>query len=79
VTGRVCYVRFHGPTETAYAGRYSRGQLAAWAERIDAIRDAGHDVYVYFNNDWGGHAVTNARQLKGMLEAAVVGQVANLP
>jgi len=74
VTGPISYVRFHGPTETAYAGSYSRGQLEAWAERIESVRDAGHDVYVYFNNDWGGHAVTNARQLKGMLEGAAVGQ-----
>ena len=67
VTGSAVYVRFHGPTARAYAGRYSRGQLRAWAGRIGRWRRAGHDVYAYFNNDDAGHAVTNARELRSLL------------
>jgi uncharacterized protein YecE (DUF72 family) len=70
VTGRLVYVRFHGPTARAYAGRYTRTRLKRWAERIDAYRRAGHDVYIYFNNDVGGHAVANARQLLALLGKA---------
>jgi uncharacterized protein YecE (DUF72 family) len=70
VTGPVAYVRFHGPTEKRYAGRYDHDHLRRWAGHIEAIRRAGHDVYVYFNNDNGGHAVTNALELKALLGLA---------
>ena len=67
VTGPAVYLRLHGPTARAYAGRYSGGQLQSWAERIDGWRRAGHDVYAYFNNDDAGYAVANARGLRAML------------
>lgn len=34
------------------------------ARKIDGYCRAGHDVYAYFNNDIGGHAVANAAQLR---------------
>jgi len=64
VTGRTVYIRFHGPGEKRYAGRYDRKYLRAWAERIDQFREDGHDVFVYFNNDAAGNAVVNASELK---------------
>ncbi len=67
VTGPAVYVRFHGPTARAYAGRYGREQLKSWAGRIDGWRRAGHAVYAYFNNDDAGHAVANARELRALL------------
>jgi uncharacterized protein YecE (DUF72 family) len=67
VTGRTIYLRFHGPGQKRYAGRYSRARLRDWAGRIDGYRRAGHDVFVYFNNDQAGHAVTNARELREAL------------
>jgi uncharacterized protein YecE (DUF72 family) len=67
VTGPVVYVRFHGPTARAYAGRYSPTQLRAWAVRIDGWRRAGRDVYAYFNNDDAGHAFANAGELREFL------------
>jgi uncharacterized protein YecE (DUF72 family) len=67
VTSRVVYVRLHGPTAQAYAGRYTAAQLRRWADRIDGWRRAGHTVYAYFNNDVGGHAVVNTEQLKELL------------
>jgi uncharacterized protein YecE (DUF72 family) len=60
------YVRFHGTTGQ-YAGSYSDAQLREWAQRI---RGPGPDlkaVYIYFNNDIGGHAVSNARTLTQLL------------
>lgn len=41
--------------------------LRPWADWLLARRQAGEDVYAYFNNDVAGHAVTNARQFAGML------------
>ncbi len=68
VTGAAAYIRFHGSSDTKYTGRYERVHLATWAKTIRAWRGAGRDVYVYFNNDYGGHALTNAAQLRAMLD-----------
>jgi uncharacterized protein YecE (DUF72 family) len=67
VTGPLAYVRFHGPTQKAYAGSYPRVDLERWAEQILEFQSGGHDVYVYFNNDDAGHAVANARELRTLL------------
>ena len=68
VTGRAVYIRFHGSTGVAYAGRYGLPHLRRWAGQIREFRGAGHHVYVYFNNDDRGYAVENARRLRGLLE-----------
>jgi uncharacterized protein YecE (DUF72 family) len=44
-------------------GNYTPGQLREWAGRVRAWRAEG-DVYLYFNDDWRGHAVKEARRLK---------------
>jgi len=38
------------------------------ARRIRAHLADGHDVYAFFNNDIGGHAVRNAADLRRYLE-----------
>jgi uncharacterized protein YecE (DUF72 family) len=58
------YVRFHGIN---YGGSYSSQRLASEALRLRHCRDHGMDVYAYFNNDIGGHAVHNARQLRELM------------
>jgi uncharacterized protein YecE (DUF72 family) len=69
-TGRAVYVRFHGPTEAAYAGRYSPADLRTWARRIRGYVRDGHQVYVYFNNDDRAFAVANALELRDMVGEA---------
>ena len=58
------FVRFH-------AGRYGIGysdeELGEWARRIADFRRGGAAVYAYFNNDIGGHALTDARRLAEQL------------
>jgi uncharacterized protein YecE (DUF72 family) len=71
VTARTVYLRFNGPGAQRYAGRYDRARLRDWAGRINSYRKAGHDVFAYFKNDVGGHAVTNAGQLKEELGEGV--------
>ena len=63
------YIRFHGPNalEVKYWGEYTPKLLRAPAKRLNAWLDDGADVYAYFNNDWHGHAVTDATWLKGAL------------
>lgn len=61
VTADWVYYRFHGKT---YGGDYSHQKLSAVADRLAAHHAAGRDVYTYFNNDLGGHAVHNAIDLQ---------------
>ena len=63
-----CYRRYHGQN---YDGCYTPQYLAAHARRIAEDLDAGRDVYAYFNNDLGGHAVRNALDLRRYLDARV--------
>jgi uncharacterized protein YecE (DUF72 family) len=58
------YVRFSGVTRW-YRHDYSAEELAAWAERIAA--SGAQEVWIYFNNDHGGHAVKNALMLRRLL------------
>ena len=67
-TSDIVYVRMHGPDhEHRYAGSYSDADLRWWADRVGEWRDAGKDVFVYFNNDGEGHAVRNAETLTTLL------------
>jgi len=65
--GPFVYVRFHGAT-AKYGGGYPEERLRGWAEWLNEQRDAGCDVYAYFNNDIGGHAPRDAVTLRRVLE-----------
>jgi uncharacterized protein YecE (DUF72 family) len=56
------YLRFH--RGRARGGDYGRRALETWAERISSVRG---DVFAYFNNDWEGFAVADARLLKRLV------------
>ena len=65
------YVRFHGPDalNVKYWGRYGGTRLWRAADRLGSWLDEGVDVYAYFNNDWHGAAVEDARWLERRLLA----------
>ncbi|HYE93393.1 MAG TPA: DUF72 domain-containing protein [Terriglobales bacterium] len=67
VTADFVYVRRHGTSPRRYHGSYTEAMLREDAARIRGWRRAGCDVYVYFNNDFHGHAWRNALALKAML------------
>lgn len=67
LTADWCYLRYHG-YGGKYEGSYSSQLLGAEAKRIRRMLDDGKDVYAYFNNDEGGHAVRNARDLRRYVE-----------
>jgi uncharacterized protein YecE (DUF72 family) len=60
------YVRFHYGRR-GRRGNYSRAELQQWAGRLDRWRDAGEELYLYFNNDWEAFAVRDAEALGQML------------
>lgn len=69
-TARVVYVRLHGPDpHHLYAGSYSDDDLRWWAARVREWDGAGHDVFVYLNNDGEGNAVRNAATLRRFVGA----------
>lgn len=61
-TASFVYLRFHGPGRL-FSSEYTDEQLAEWAGRIHAWRAQGRAVFAYFNNDFHGYAVSNARTL----------------
>ena len=67
VTADFVYIRLHGPG-AKYQGSYSTAVLKQWRIRIAKWRDAGKDVYVYFDNDEAGYAAHNALKLAGLLD-----------
>ena len=58
------FVRFH--VGRGRHGNYTPAQLREWAERVREWRTEG-DVYLYFNDDWKGFAVKEARRLKELV------------
>jgi len=59
------YVRFHAGRGSD--GNYSAQQLQEWAIRI---RSQPGDVLAYFNNDWQGFAIANARTMRRLVNDA---------
>jgi uncharacterized protein YecE (DUF72 family) len=64
--GPLVYVRFHG-SGARYGGSYSTQRLTAWADRIAGWAADDLPVWVYFNNDAGGHAVRDADRLRTLV------------
>jgi uncharacterized protein YecE (DUF72 family) len=58
------FVRFH--YGRGRRGNYSESQLGELAPRVAELAEAG-DCFVYFNNDWEGFAVANAKRLRRLL------------
>jgi uncharacterized protein YecE (DUF72 family) len=55
------FIRFHGGKRGRY-GNYSDAEIREWAERIGRWADE-RPAFVYYNNDWNGYAINNARLL----------------
>lgn len=66
VTADFVYVRMHGP-ESLFSPKYTYDALVGLASKIRNWLEEGLDVYVYFNNDFHGYALENARELLKLL------------
>jgi uncharacterized protein YecE (DUF72 family) len=67
-TSDFAYVRFHG-SSGLYSSCYTDEELAAWTEKIVNLGAGLKAVFIYFNNDIEGFAVSNAVTLRGYLQA----------
>jgi uncharacterized protein YecE (DUF72 family) len=67
-TASFAYLRLHGATQL-YASRYDDSEIARWSTRVRELRDAGVDVYVYFDNDAHAHAPHDALRLRAAVDA----------
>ena len=74
VTADFVYVRLHGATKL-YSSGYARRTLERWAARIDRWRSeaAGHEVFVYFDNDAKVRAPFDARTLMSIVHGRANG------
>jgi uncharacterized protein YecE (DUF72 family) len=61
------YVRFHHGSRGRH-GNYSASEIERWARRLSQWRRET-EIYCYFNNDWQGYAIRNARALRKKLGA----------
>jgi uncharacterized protein YecE (DUF72 family) len=66
VTADFVYVRRHSGKDGN--GNYGHDELNNDVKRIRSWESAGYDVYLYFNNDWQGYAIENARYLQKALQ-----------
>ncbi len=66
LTADFTYIRFHGSGQR-YGGNYPEAQMRQWADRLREWSSRLSAAYLYFNNDIGGHAIRNARTLRGLL------------
>jgi uncharacterized protein YecE (DUF72 family) len=67
LTAGFVYLRFHGlGDDDPYRWDYADAELAPWVDAVRAALADGVDVFTYFNNDGGGHAVTNAERFRDL-------------
>jgi uncharacterized protein YecE (DUF72 family) len=68
------YLRFH--SGRGRNGNYGERTLRAWADRI---KSHPGDAYAYFNNDWEGFAIANARTLRSFFTLAPLPATTTVP
>ena len=62
VTANFVYIRMHGP-QILFASKYTKKELSSLAQKIKKWLKQDKDVFVYFNNDFQGYAIENAKEL----------------
>ena len=60
------YIRMHSGQ---WGTGYSDEELSIWAERIRSFQQQKIDVYIYFNNDPEGHAISDGKRLSALLNS----------
>ncbi len=79
--GEIGYVRLHGRNASAWfdpkAGRddkydylYDRDELAGVVERLREVAGQSRETFLVTNNHYGGKAMANALEIRGLLDGA---------
>ena len=63
VTADFLYIRLHG-SKKLYASEYTEDELLEWAQKI---KNWNLKTYLYFDNDFHGFAIKNAKRMKEFL------------
>ena len=66
MTADIAYIRMHGPKKL-FASSYSDEELKELAYYIKTLPKRVQKVYIYFNNDFHGYALDNAKVLTKLL------------
>ncbi|MBN2120598.1 MAG: DUF72 domain-containing protein [Candidatus Omnitrophica bacterium] len=66
-TSNFAYLRFHGG-ESLYSCEYSQAELEKWAEKIKTWPKKINRLLAFFNNDYKGFAVKNAKTFRELLK-----------
>lgn len=66
ITSDFTYIRMHGP-KALYASKYHSKELKDLSLKLKKWAQKGLVCFVYFNNDVGGLAIENARELCNLL------------
>lgn len=66
ITADFIYLRFHGPGGY-YQSKYSDKELKNWKLKIMSYLKKDLAVFCYFNNDFQGFAIDNAKKLRNLL------------
>ena len=67
ITALFVYIGRHGQGNLPYRGCYSSQYLRQLSLLVKRLSKKRLDVYIYFNNDAKGYAISNARSLAGYL------------
>lgn len=62
ITSEFIYLRFHGP-KGKYENKYTKNYLKKMSERINVWEKEVDEIYAYFNNDYHGYAIKNAKKM----------------
>jgi uncharacterized protein YecE (DUF72 family) len=67
ITAKDIYFRFHGPKEL-FASLYPTPIIKQYARLFEQWRNEGHNLWIFFNNDFNGYAIHNALTLQQFME-----------
>ena len=66
-TSKNIYFRFHGPG-SLYNSKYEEETMEKYAQLFKKWLDDGHELWIFFNNDWFGYGIENGLSLRKYLD-----------
>jgi uncharacterized protein YecE (DUF72 family) len=66
ITTKDIYFRFHGPS-SLYDSKYTNAEMKKYSLLFIEWIQLGHELWIFFNNDWYGYGIENGLQLEEYL------------